>query len=288
MRPKGVSTMRLKDFVKEAGGTTGNLFNLPVDRFDPNPGNIRLDRQELRDHIRALADDIKTNGSDRTRPRMVGDRAQVQDGNCRLMAVRVAISEGAQIVNLPCIPETDGMSEADSLVRMATRNTSLAHTALEYAVIVKKFQSWGWTDTEIAKRLQKSRQWLANTMDLAGAPIDVREAVAAGTVSPTQAVKLVRSEGANAGAVIAKAKAETGGNHITAKHVQAVAPKTPKPPVIAAVALPAPAPAPPPPITPPPVCDGLATAVRAFLAAWDEPDSGQVTATISALRELVA
>ena len=138
--------MRLKDFVKQSGGTTGNLFNLPVALLDPNPANIRLDRRELRDHIRALADDIKANGYDRTRPltiRRVNDRAEVQDGNCRLMAVRVAISEGAQIVNLPCIPETEGLSEADSLVRMATRNTSLQHSALEYAAIVQRFRSWG-------------------------------------------------------------------------------------------------------------------------------------------------
>ena len=58
--------MRLIDFVKQSGGTTGNLFDLPVALLDPNPANIRLDRQELRDHIRALADDIKANGYDRT------------------------------------------------------------------------------------------------------------------------------------------------------------------------------------------------------------------------------
>lgn len=266
--------MRLKDFVKQSGGTAGNLFNLPVDLLDPNPGNIRLDRQELRDHIRALADDIKAHGYDRTRPltiRLVDDRAQVQDGNCRLMAVRVAIAEGAQIVNLPCLPETEGLTEADALVRMATRNTSLPHSPIEYAEIIKRFRSWGWTDSDIARRLQKSRQWLANIMDLAGAPAEVRDAVAAGAVSATQAVKLIRSEGANAGAVIARARAETGGR-VTAKHVAPAAVVVPK--VVEAGAEPEPSP-------------DLAAAVRAFLAAWDDPDSGRVTAAIEALRGMV-
>ena len=134
-------------------------------------------------------------------------------------------------------------------------------------------------------------------MDLAGAPMDVREAVAAGTVSPTQAVKLMRTVGAEAGAVIAKAKAESGGGHITAKHVAAAATVkpaskvaatavTPSALIVEAVAIEV---EPMPVATPAkPLGDALAGAVRVFLAAWDDPDSGNVAATIATMREMVA
>ena len=125
--------------------------------------------------------------------------------------------------------------------------------------------------------------------------MDVREAIAAGTVSATQAVKLIRTVGTEAGAVIAKAKAATGGGHITAKHVAAATAKPASKVAASAVTLPAPVveavaievvPM-PTATTVEPLGDDLARAVRAFLAAWDDPDSGQVAATIAVLRELV-
>jgi len=216
---------RLKDTIAKMGGSTDNLFKLPVESFDPNPNNMRLDRQELRDHIRALADDIKAYGYDQTRPltiRMVEDRAVVQDGNCRLMAVRIAIEEGAEIKRLPCIAEIDKITEADALVRMATRNTSLPHSPTEYAAIIQRFRAWGWTDSEIAKRLQKSRQWVVNTLEAASMPADVQALVAEGAVSETLARQLTREEGSGAAERIVKARENTGRTRITARHLRVV------------------------------------------------------------------
>ncbi len=224
--------MRLKDFVTQSGGTTSDLFNLPLTVLRPNPENIRLDTQELRDHIRGIADSIKSTGYLRSRPftvRLVGDVAEIVDGNCRFAACSIAVAEGAELLTVPCMLEAPGTTEAERTANMVLANSGLAHSPLEMTVAVKKLLSFGWSDTQVAKRLGKSRQYVANLLDLAGASPDVHLAIANGTVSATQAIKLIRSEGDDAGAVIARvaeqARAE-GKSRVTARAFKAAKPET--------------------------------------------------------------
>jgi ParB family transcriptional regulator, chromosome partitioning protein len=224
--------MRLKDFVKQSGGTTSDLFNLPLSVLRPNPDNIRLDTGELRDHIRGIADSIKSTGYLRSRPftvRLVGDVAEIVDGNCRFAACQIAVVEGAELLTVPCMLEAPGTTEAERTANMLLANSGMAHSPLEMTVAIKKLLSYGWTDTQIARRLGKSRQYVANLLDLAAAPSDVRQAISNGTISATQALKVVRSEGADAGAVIAavaeKARAE-GRSRVTARAFGPVVPET--------------------------------------------------------------
>ena len=273
--------MRLKDLMKQSGGTTGNLFNLPVDLCDNSPDNVRFDTPELRAWVRTIADDMKANGYDRTQPvtfREVGGRFVMENGNIRLLAVRVAIAEGAPIKTIPALPEPEGTKPEERIVRMATRNTSLPHIAGEYAEIIKKLQSFGWSDTEIASRLLKSRQWMHNILTAAGAPVEIQAAIASGAVSQTQAVKLIRSEGAEgAAAAIAKAQADTGKAKVTAKHMRAAAVAS-QPAARRVAATPA--------VTVAGAVSGdLAAAVRTFLAAWD--GNADYMPAIEALRGMV-
>ena len=218
--------MRVKDFVKEIGGKTGNLFNLPIDIFDPNPENVRISTPDLAAHIRFLADDMKTRGYDRTEPlvfRVVDGRAQVQEGNCRLAAARLANSEGASIRTLPALPEPDGLTDQDRLARMVLANSGRHHTTAEYAIVIRKYRSWGWDDQDIAKTLQRSYAWLLNTMLLADAPEEIRDAVQAGQIAPSEAVKLVREDGDDASETLAKAlgvAADQGKGRVTASTIR--------------------------------------------------------------------
>jgi ParB family transcriptional regulator, chromosome partitioning protein len=261
--------MRLKDFVKETGGTMSDLFNLPLSALRRNPDNIRMDTQELRDHIRSLANSIKTTGYLRSRPltvRFDGDAVQIVDGNCRFSACLLAVAEGAEIQTVPCVPEAVGTNDADRTANMLVANSGLAHQPLEIVTAIKKLLSFGWTDTKIAERLGKSRQYVTNLLDLASAPEDVQTQIRNGTISATQALRVVRTEGVRAGAVIAsvaeKARAE-GRTHVTPREFAA-----PAKPVKA---------------------NGLADAVRDMIRVWDAGDVGpEFDAIIGTLRELVA
>lgn len=254
--------MKVKDIVRAAGGTTTDMPQVPIALLAPNPDNMRLDTNELRTHIRSIADSILATGYLRSRPltvRFVGETAIIVDGNCRFAAVQIAIAEGAEILTLPCVLEPQATGDAERLANMLVANSGLPHSPMEMTGAIKRLLSYGWTDTQIAKRLGKSRQYVVNLLDLAGAPADIHAAITNGTVSATQAIKLIRSEGADAGAVIAKVAEQaraSGKVRVTAKSFEAAKPQ----------AQPKPAKTPDPSWAAP---TGLLGAAREVLRIWD-------------------
>ncbi len=288
--------MKLKDLVKSSGGTGSDLWNIPVDMLHANTTNIRLDGPALREHIAGLADSIEAHGFLRSRPltvRQAGDLLVVVDGNCRLLAVKLAMSRGAEIKTLPCLSEAPNTNDADRTLNMLLANSGLAHTPLEYAAAIKRLLSWGWSDTDIAKKLGKSRQWVSNVLETAALPADVQAQLVDSVVSATQARKLVRQHGDKAAAVIAGAAAASGRKHVTARHLAVAAP---------VAVLPAPVSVDGPAVVAAPVAApeaddatqdalvALRQAVRGFLVAWEEDSTRGGTAlgaAILAMRELV-
>lgn len=280
--------MRLKSFVKEVGGTTSDLFNLPLSVLRPNPNNIRLDTAELREHIRSIAESIKATGYLRSEPftiRLVdGDFAEVVNGNCRFAACQIALAEGAELLTVPCMLEAPGTTEADRVANMVVANSGLLHSPLEMTAAVKRLLSFGWNEGQIAKRWGKSRQYISNLLELGGAPADIHAAITNGTVSATQAIKLIRSEGADAGAVIAKVAEQAraagkskgdGKVRITAKSFEAA-----KPPA---------QPKAPDPIWATARIDHLRGAAQEILRIWDAGAIGSdFDEAMRALREAVA
>ena len=304
--------MRLKQLIQQERGTLSDLFGVPIHLLDANPDNVRIDTPELREHIRTLANSIIAQGFLRSRPltvRQSGDRLIVVDGNCRLLAVRLAMEEGAEIKNLPCVSEAPGTNDADRTCNMLLANSGMAHTPLEYAAAIKRLMSYGWTDTEVARKLGRSRQWVVNALETAALPADVQAQMVDGVVSATTARKMVKRDGAGAAAKIAAAAVERGGKRVTERHLKpAPAVEMLYPPgdtiaviggngASASVELTG---------TATPVGGGLSlvsmqgddaiqdelvalrAAVRGFLAAWDDPNSERVIETVAALRKCVA
>lgn len=257
--------MRLKDISE----STSDLFNLPVDALEVDPAfNVREDSEALREHIRGLAADMMANGFLRSKPltvRLSGDRAIVVDGHCRLAAVRLAISDGAEIRTLPCLPEAKGTSEAERSVMLIKSNAGLPLTALEQSVVIKRLLSFGWSEGQIALKLGRSRQHVNNLLELASAPEAVRTMIVDGVVSATEAIKVCRTEGDAAPRILsdaAKRAAASGKRKVTASTLQSV-------------------------------CKPLRReAVQVFLSEWDKWSPGREVSArlkdaIEALREMV-
>jgi ParB family chromosome partitioning protein len=281
--------MRLKDLAD----STSDLFNLPVEALDIDPAfNVRTDTPELAAHVLALADSIAAIGFLSSKPlvvRLAGDRAIVVDGHCRLAAVRVSIARGCEIKRLPCLPEARGTSAAERALMLLTANNGLPLSALEQAAVCKRLVAFGWTETEIGARIGRTRQHVANLLDLAASPDAIREAVAGGAVSAREAVLLVRSEGeAGAVAVLEKAVAASPKGKATAGVIKAVKAGTP----VSRAPRPVPETAPYHPRHEPEVMahGELARACREFLAAWDggADYEGVVLPAIGRLRSLVS
>ena len=217
--------MRLKDFVKQSGGTIGETLWLPPAAFEVEPDfNPRERTPELEAHIREIANSILADGFDPTQHlvvRYTGERVLVRDGRCRLEAIALANKERPGcVVRVPLDPMPGNSNELDDAYLVLSTQTKKPLTATEYAAQVRRLLRSGQTEAEVAARLGKKIDALRRLMDLAGAPREIRDAVSRNELSQTEAVNLVRREGERAPEVIAKAR-----EHAAARGSKAVRPR---------------------------------------------------------------
>ena len=164
-----------------------------------------------------------------------------------------------------------------STLNMLLANSGMAHTPAEYGAAITRLLSYGWSDSDIARKLGKSRQWIANTLEAAAMPEEVQQLVAVGAVSGTLARQLVRSEGSGAAETIKRAAGATGRAHVTARHLRVVETAPQINGKVAPLVHPEPA-------AEPVVSDDLTIAVRAFLRLHD--DGGTIEQTETAIARM--
>jgi ParB-like chromosome segregation protein Spo0J len=206
----------------------GDIFARPLDLIDPDPNNRSTETPYARAHIAEIAASMVARGFDTDRAILVrkqrNGRWMVTDGHMRLAAAFLAVEMGANIKGIPCRSEAQGTTEEDRAI-LRLRDPGLAPTQLEAAEDIKRLMTWGWTRAKIALKLGKSESWVASCLDIAGTTIEIRQAVTENKVATTEALKIVREHGDDAGAVIEKAHANAvarGKKTATAKDVKAV------------------------------------------------------------------
>lgn len=188
---------------------SGDIFNRPVELIDPDPDNCRdIDSEVARADIEEIALSILKRGFDVDRAllvRKVGARWIVTDGHKRRRAVLRAIELGASIKLVPCRSEAQGTDEETrALLRLRAPGREL--TPLEAVIDIKRLLGWNWTKEAIAEKLGKKTDWIDRCLELAGAPLVVRDAVKAG-LAPTvgrSIARIARTTGADAGELVTK------------------------------------------------------------------------------------
>jgi len=165
------------------------------------PGwNVRDDTPALREHIRELADSIKEVGVKQPLTvRMDGDVPIVTDGHCRLAAVNLALSEGAEIKRVPVRVEDRHATPAEHIFSMLVRNGGKPLTPHEMARPVRQLLDFGWTSKEICAKTGFSPSKLQDILALSSASPAVTEMIVKGEVSPTTAARAIRKHGAKDG-----------------------------------------------------------------------------------------
>jgi ParB-like chromosome segregation protein Spo0J len=142
----------------------------------------------------------------------------IVDGHHRHAAALQAISEGFEIKALDCRHFRG--NDADRVAHMLNSASGLVLTPLQLGIQYRKLIGFGWTEPQIANRRGKSVQHVKDMIQLAEANSDVHQAVNAGEISGTAALKMVKQHGSRAGAVIREsveqAKAE-GKNKVKPK-----------------------------------------------------------------------
>jgi ParB-like chromosome segregation protein Spo0J len=169
-------------------------------KFDPanlheEPGwNERIDNDDLTQHIRQLADSIKEVGVLEPLTVYLSDegKAVVTNGHCRLLAVKIAIAEGADIKTVPVRTEPKASNDADRVLSMITRNSGKPLTPIETSRVIKRLDSFGWTAADISLKTGYTKGHISNFMALSSAPARIQRLVEDGKVSATLAVDTMR------------------------------------------------------------------------------------------------
>jgi len=142
----------------------------------------------------------------------------IVDGHHRHAAALKAIAEGFEIKSLD-VRHFRG-NDADRVAHMLNSASGLALTPLQLGVQYRKLIGFGWTEPQIANRRGKSVQHVKDMIQLAEANSDVHQAINAGQITGTAALKMVKQHGSKAGEVIRdtveQAKAE-GKDRVTPK-----------------------------------------------------------------------
>lgn len=196
--------IRLEDIHEEPG------FNLRDETA------VDADGVSFEESIRALAEFIGAGGTYpalEVRPREEGG-VFVVDGYRRRRALTLLDSEG----KLPRTPARDGGppeawisivpfegSDAERTLRILTSVENRRLGALEVARGYRRLANFGWTTTQIAQGVHKSRTHVEQMLMLANSNSDVQRAINSGQVSASAAVGLVRQHGEQAGQVIEQA-----------------------------------------------------------------------------------
>ncbi|MCX5470517.1 hypothetical protein OSH04_02180 [Alcaligenes sp. A-TC2] len=196
--------IRLEDIHEEPG------FNLRDETA------VDADGVSFDESIRALADFIGAGGTYpalEVRPREEGG-VWVVDGYRRRRALLLLDAAG----KLPRTPARDGGppeawisivpfegSDAERTLRILTSVENRRLGALEVARGYRRLAHFGWTTTQIAQGVHKSRTYVEQMLMLANSNSDVQRAINSGQVSASAAVGLVRQHGEQAGQIIEQA-----------------------------------------------------------------------------------
>lgn len=208
---------------------SGDIFDRDIHLIDPDPENTRdVDSPVARADIEEIARSILKRGFDLDRAILVRKqptgRWMVTDGHKRRMGFLRAIELGAELRGIPCRSERVGTNNEDrALLRLRAPGRELS--PLEASVDIKRLLAWGWKEDAIAEKLGKPPAWLTTCLTLAGAAPDVRQPVRDDKIAPTEALKVVRRHGEEAGPVIERAIAHAharGKSRATGQDVAAV------------------------------------------------------------------
>lgn len=211
----------IKTTMKEVGAVSADLWQVPYEDLYILPGfNVREHDAEYKAHVNNLAAFMVANGYHRDKP-MAGyvavidgkNRIVVTDGHCRHEAIPIAIAQGAEIAKIPVVVKPAGTSAEDLVVAMVTSNSGKALTPYELGTVCKRLVSFGWSEKDIAAKLNFTSTYITDLLFLQGCPAKVRRLVQDGKVASSTAIAAVRQHGGKALDVLAGAveKAESKG-----------------------------------------------------------------------------
>ncbi len=191
----------------ETGVKKDDVFKVPVDKLLEEPGfNERdYDDPDVQAQIEMFAQ-AYANGQ-HVPPITVRIDPQsghfyLVDGHQRTRGAKLAISRGAQIVHLVCVPFRG--NNVDRVYCMVNSSNGLKLKPVAIARSYLRLINMGQTAADIAKGVQQQVPHVEAMLVLAEANADVQALVDKGAVSATTAIDVVRKHGEKAGELLAQ------------------------------------------------------------------------------------
>lgn len=147
-------------------------------------------------------------------------RIIMRDGEHRLIAVNELIAEGMDIPFMSAIQFRG--DEADAIAHKVATASENGIDPLEQGRDYQKLLRCGWDEKKIANRVGYTVGHIKMCLSLQESNADVKAHINAGSISSTEAAKLLKSHGSKTGAVIGELKKEAkaaGQKKVTAKTI---------------------------------------------------------------------
>ena len=218
----------LKEAMKAAGASSGDLWKLPVGQLRIIKGfNIRVHNARYTAKIEEYAESLFQDGWFAHKP-MAGvvqrneatgeNEVYIFDGHTRLLAIPLANNRRANaglplinevtVIAIPSKKGKDPIDMVDLNVAMVQGNKNNEHSAYEYAIACKRLADAGLSVAEIARRYTLSTEWVNSLLLLMSAPKELRERVASEALTVTLAVQLLKEHGDQAADMVEEAAAD--------------------------------------------------------------------------------
>lgn len=184
-----------------------------IDKIQVMDGlNVRVNDAGLQAHIRQIADSMKVNGFKSSKPLEVfivedGGKSlcYLADGHCRLAALRIALAEGAKILNIPVVTlPTKGIGLEDIIAGLYTSNTGKTLTTFETALVCKRLAGFGWSESQIGGKLGFGPEYIAQLLEVVSAPVTIVTMIQNGECSVGLALDMLRKHRGGAVEVLKK------------------------------------------------------------------------------------
>jgi ParB/RepB/Spo0J family partition protein len=114
----------------------------------------------------------------------------VTEGKRRTTAAKMLLDEGIDIL-VPFMLEPKGVTDEQRLFNGLVMNTGKPFTTLEIAEGIRQAIAYGYNETEIAKKLSKSKGYISKLNSLNTAPKALIKLIEDGTIKGTLAIDLI-------------------------------------------------------------------------------------------------
>jgi len=201
-----------------AGSSREETFAMvPVKRLRVMPGfNPRIRNARHAAHIRRIANSMLLEGYYPDKPLAVvsgheGTHRQqkvvlfITEGGCRFEALQLAIAEGAQITEVPCVFKPRSTTMGDLTRALVKSNQGLEFTPLEVAIVVARMQKNGLSVAEIAHDLDFTEVYIHQLLTIASAPPAIILLIESGEVTVSTAFEAITQHGAEATEILQQA-----------------------------------------------------------------------------------